>query len=94
MLANLLVALLAHPDAMNQLRKQPSRSCRRPSKSTRWCNSAAGIVRFVEREATIGGETLAAGPILYHVADRSPLRAEEIYPRPEPSTSIDDPWGC
>ncbi|WP_437292701.1 cytochrome P450 [Sorangium sp. So ce426] len=82
MLANLLVALLAHPDAMNQLRQQPSLLPQAIEESTRWCNSAAGIVRFVEREATIGGETLAAGTILY-LSLIARHYDEEIYPRPE-----------
>ncbi|WP_437893034.1 cytochrome P450 [Sorangium sp. So ce124] len=82
MLANLLVALLAHPDAMNQLRQQPSLLPQAIEESTRWCSSVAGIVRFVEREATIGGETLAAGTILY-LSLMARHYDEEIYPRPE-----------
>jgi cytochrome P450 len=82
MLANLLVALLAHPDAMDQLRQQPSLLPQAIEEAARWCNSAAGIVRFVEREATIGGETLAAGTILY-LSLIARHYDEEIYPRPE-----------
>ncbi|XXY47263.1 cytochrome P450 [Sorangium sp. So ce269] len=82
MLANLMTALLAHPDAMAELRQEPSLLPQAIEEATRWCSSAAGIVRFVEREATIAGETLPAGTIVY-LSLTALHYDEQAYPRPE-----------
>ncbi|WP_437963613.1 cytochrome P450 [Sorangium sp. So ce260] len=82
MLANLLMALLAHPGAMDQLRQQPSLLPQAFDEAMRWCGNATGIVRFVEREATIAGETLPAGTLLY-LSLTALHYDEEVYPRPD-----------
>jgi cytochrome P450 len=82
MLTDVLAALLAHPEAMARLRADSSLVPSAIEEAIRWCSSATGTVRFVEREATIAGHTFSAGTVLF-LSLTSLHYDESLYPRPE-----------
>jgi cytochrome P450 len=50
--------------------------------SWRWCGSAAGTMRFVERETTIAGETLQPGSLI-QLGWLGSHYDPDVYPNPE-----------
>ena len=64
-LAWTLAALLLHPDTLVRVRDNPELLPNAIEESWRWCGGTLGTIRSVEREATIAGETFAAGSLLY-----------------------------
>jgi cytochrome P450 len=63
-IASTVAALLHYPEAAARIRANPELVPNAIEESWRWCGSAVGTVRFVEREATIAGETFAPGTVL------------------------------
>lgn len=65
MLVSVMGALLANPDAMAQVRGDPSLVPSAIDEASRWISPTAGMVRFVERDTEIAGTRFAAGSVVY-----------------------------
>jgi cytochrome P450 len=81
-LASTVAALLRYPEAAARMRANPDLVPNAIEESWRWCGNAMGTVRFVEREATIAGETFAPGTVL-QLAWSGTHYDPEVYPNPE-----------
>lgn len=82
LMANALYALLAWPEAMARVRRDPALLPPALEESMRWCPSVAGTVRLVERDVELDGLKLSAGMVIY-LASVAPHYEEETYPSPE-----------
>lgn len=81
-LASIMAGLLRYPDTLARVRDNPELLPNAIEESWRWCGSATGTVRFVEREVTIADETFAPGSVVqlgWHATHFDP----EVYPDPE-----------
>lgn len=81
-IASTVAALLRYPDALARIRDNPALLPNAIEESWRWCGSAAGTVRFVEREATLAGETFAPGSVI-QLGWLATHYDPELYPNPE-----------
>jgi cytochrome P450 len=81
-LASILAALLRYPDALARVRDNPELLPNAIEESWRWCGSAAGTMRFVERETTIAGETLQPGSLI-QLGWLGSHYDPDVYPNPE-----------
>jgi cytochrome P450 len=81
-IASTMAALLRYPEALARVRDNPELLPNAIEESWRWCGSAAGTVRFVERETTLAGETLAPGTVLY-LGWLAVHYDPDLYPNPE-----------
>ncbi len=81
-IAAVAAALLRHPEALARVRNDPSLVPGAIEEAWRWCGTTITTVRFVERETSIAGETLAAGSVVY-LALAAPHYDDALYPEPE-----------
>jgi hypothetical protein len=81
-LASVMTGLLRYPEALGRVRHDPQLLPGAIEEAWRWCGSASGTVRFVEREATIADQTLAAGSVI-HVGFLAMHYDTDVYSRPE-----------
>lgn len=63
-LASVVASLLHHPDVLARVRDDAELLPSAIEESWRWCCSVVGTARFVEREVTIDGHTLAPGTVV------------------------------
>jgi cytochrome P450 len=81
-IASIAAALLRYPEARTRIRDNPELLPNAIEEAWRWCGSAAGTVRFIEREITIAGETFQPGSVVelgWLGAHFDP----DVYPNPE-----------
>lgn len=81
-LASTMVALLRYPDALARVRDNPELLPAAIEESWRWCGSAMGTVRFVERDTELAGHPLTAGSVV-HLAFLASHFESDVYPNPE-----------
>lgn len=81
-LASILTAVLRYPDARARIRASPELLPNAIEESWRWCGNTFSTVRFVEREATIAGETFAPGSVLL-LTWAGTHYDPNVYPNPE-----------
>ncbi|MEZ4298105.1 MAG: cytochrome P450 [Polyangiaceae bacterium] len=81
LLADALYALLAHPEALARVQKDPSLIPPAVEESMRWCPSNVGTVRLVERPFEMDDLKLAAGSVVY-LAMAANHYDDELYPNP------------
>ena len=65
MLAAVLAALLAHPEALRQVREEPALIPGAIDEAARWCGTSLGVVRCVEKDVKISGTDFAAGSFVF-----------------------------
>ncbi len=81
-IASIVTALLRFPEVCASIRATPSLLPNAIEESWRWCGSVVSTVRYVEREATIAGETFAPGTVL-QIAWTGTHYEPDVYPNPE-----------
>jgi cytochrome P450 len=82
LLANAIHALLAAPEIMERVRRDPALVPPTLEESMRWCPSVAGTLRMVERDTELDGLRFSAGTVIYLAAPANHYDAE-TYPSPE-----------
>jgi cytochrome P450 len=81
-LASIMSALLRYPDVFARVRENPELLPNAIEESWRWCGSAMGTLRFVERETELAGQTLPGGSVV-HLSFVASNFDPHVYPRPE-----------
>jgi cytochrome P450 len=81
-IASIVSAMLRYPELLARLRSNPELLPGAIEESWRWCSSTVGSVRFVEREVTIAGETLAPGSVV-NLGWMATHFEPDVYPNPE-----------
>jgi cytochrome P450 len=82
LLANVLYTLLAHPDTLERVRRDPSLLPGAIDESMRWCPSVIGGLRLVERDVEVEGLELKEGMVI-HLAGIASHYDEAVYPSPQ-----------
>jgi cytochrome P450 len=82
LMTNALYALLAHPEALARVRGDMALLPGAIEESMRWCPSAVGTLRLVEKPFEMDELSLSPGTVIY-CAGITAHYDEEAYPRPE-----------
>lgn len=82
LLANVLHALLTHPDVLARVNADRSLLPAAVEEGIRWCPSVAGTIRMVERDVELEGLSLTAGMVIY-LAGIASHYDESVYPSPQ-----------